>query len=58
MGTLSLWTIEHLERRCADMSGRDIFAVGNPDIFWRLQMTKFEYNDLYDRLVYGHDADL
>lgn len=21
-------------------------------------MTKFEYNDLYDRLVYGHDADL
>ena len=40
------------------MSGRDIFAVGNPDIFWRLQMTKFEYNDLYDRLVYGHDADL
>ena len=21
-------------------------------------MTKFEYNDLYDRLIYGHDADL
>lgn len=61
MGALSLWTIGHLERWCADIGGRGTFAAGNPVPYSYKTVGNIDYGKHQGKPflhVHFHDGDL